>query len=122
MKNSTVQSMYSWYRNTLRNPKYRWLVIGASLLYLLSPLDISPDLFPIVGWLDDGIIVGLLVAELSQIMMESLKGGAGGTGGTSDTVAGGSATPNAASPATGTAAKPDDATATVDVQAVAADD
>lgn len=74
MKNVSVQAIYNWYRDLIKNPKYRWWVIGASLLYLVSPLDISPDVFPIVGWLDDGIIAGLLVAEVSQLLLDRLKG------------------------------------------------
>ena len=54
--NFSIQSVYNWYRDLLRNPKYRWWVIGASVVYIVSPLDISPDVFPIVGWLDDGIL------------------------------------------------------------------
>lgn len=73
MKNFSVQSLYNWYRDAIRNPKYRWWVILASVAYLISPLDISPDIFPIVGWIDDGIIVGLLVAEISQLMLERLS-------------------------------------------------
>ncbi|WP_026735029.1 YkvA family protein [Fischerella sp. PCC 9605] len=60
-------------RKVLRNPKYRWFAIVASLFYLISPLDISPDVFPIVGWLDDGLIASLVVAEVSQIVVEQLK-------------------------------------------------
>ncbi|MGK7928710.1 MAG: YkvA family protein [Spirulina sp.] len=65
-----MKSLYDWYRNTLRNPKYRWWLILGSLIYLLSPLDISPDFIPIVGWIDDGIIVGLLVTEVSQMLID----------------------------------------------------
>jgi uncharacterized membrane protein YkvA (DUF1232 family) len=75
MKTFTVQSIYNWYREAMRHPQWRWLVIGGSLLYLVSPIDISPDIFPVIGWLDDGVIAGLLVAELSQIMMQRLKTG-----------------------------------------------
>ncbi len=75
MKNFSVQSLYNWYRDAIRNPKYRpWVIVG-SIAYLLSPFDISPDIFPIVGWLDDGIIAGLLVAEISQMMLERLNAG-----------------------------------------------
>ena len=63
-----VEAFYAWYRNGLRNPKYRWLIIFGTLTYLLSPIDISPDVFPIVGWIDDGILITLLVAEVSQIL------------------------------------------------------
>jgi uncharacterized membrane protein YkvA (DUF1232 family) len=64
-----VQSFYNWYKATLRNPKYRWLLIGGSLLYLVSPIDIAPDFIPIIGWLDDTVIAGLLIAEVTQLMM-----------------------------------------------------
>ncbi|MBP0016463.1 MAG: DUF1232 domain-containing protein [Cyanobacteria bacterium SBLK] len=66
----SMKSLYEWYRNTLRNPKYRWWLILGSLIYLLSPLDISPDFIPIVGWIDDGVIIGLLVTEVSQMLID----------------------------------------------------
>ena len=63
-----VESFYAWYRNGLRNPKYCWLVIFGTLAYLVSPIDISPDLVPLIGWIDDGILITLLVAEVSQLL------------------------------------------------------
>jgi len=69
----SIESLYNWYRDTIRNPKYRWWIIGGSLLYLLSPIDISPDIFPVIGWIDDGVIATLLVAELSSMMLDRLK-------------------------------------------------
>lgn len=69
----SIESLYNWYRDTIRNPKYRWWIVGASLLYLLSPIDISPDVFPIVGWIDDGIIATLLVTELSTMLLDRLN-------------------------------------------------
>jgi uncharacterized membrane protein YkvA (DUF1232 family) len=71
--NFSIQSLYNWYRGLLQNPKYRWWVVAASIAYLVSPIDISPDVFPIVGWLDDTIVIGLLVAELSQIAKDKLQ-------------------------------------------------
>lgn len=73
MSNS-AKSFYDWYKQTIRNPKYRWFIVVGSLLYLLSPIDILPDLIPLVGWIDDGIIAALLVAELSQILLGALTG------------------------------------------------
>lgn len=72
--NFSIESVYNWYRDVIRNPKYRWWIIGASLLYLISPIDISPDFLPIIGWIDDGVIATLLVAELSQVLLTRLKG------------------------------------------------
>ena len=68
-----VESFYAWYRSSLRHPKYRWLIIFGTLAYLLSPIDISPDVFPIVGWIDDGILITLLVAEVSQLLQGALS-------------------------------------------------
>jgi uncharacterized membrane protein YkvA (DUF1232 family) len=68
-----LESVYSWYRNTLRNPQYRWWIVGGTLVYLLSPFDILPDFFPIIGEIDDIAIVTLLFAEISQIVVEHLK-------------------------------------------------
>lgn len=73
MKN-LVQAFYTWYRNTLRNTKYRWLIVAGTLVYLLSPFDIAPDFIPIIGWIDDGILVTLLVSEVSLLMTDFLKG------------------------------------------------
>ncbi len=69
----SIESLYNWYRDTIRNPKYRWWIIAGSLFYLLSPIDISPDIFPVVGWIDDGVIATLLVAELSSMMLDRLR-------------------------------------------------
>ncbi|MCX7594534.1 MAG: DUF1232 domain-containing protein, partial [Fischerella sp.] len=41
-----TQLLQDGIRKLLRNPKYRWFAIAASLFYLVSPLDISPDVFP----------------------------------------------------------------------------
>ncbi|EAW36722.1 YkvA family protein [Lyngbya sp. PCC 8106] len=68
-----VQSFYNWYRHTLRNTKYRWVLILGTLLYLLSPIDIAPDFIPIIGWIDDGIVATLFVSEISQLLLERLK-------------------------------------------------
>jgi uncharacterized membrane protein YkvA (DUF1232 family) len=68
-----LQSLYSWYRNTLRNPKYRWWIVVGTLVYLVSPIDIAPDFFPIIGEIDDIALVTLLFAEVSQMAIEKLK-------------------------------------------------
>jgi uncharacterized membrane protein YkvA (DUF1232 family) len=65
--------VFDWYRKMLRHPKYSWLVILGSIFYLVGPLDISPDIFPIIGWLDDGLVATLLVTEVSQVLRENFK-------------------------------------------------
>lgn len=60
----------NWYRKIIRHPKYRnWVLLG-TLVYFLSPVDISPDVFPVVGWIDDGLIATIAVAEVSQLLLE----------------------------------------------------
>lgn len=71
--NFSIQSVYGWYRNLLRNPKYRWWVILGTALYFVSPIDLLPDFFPIVGELDDVFVLSLLVSEVSQLMIEGVK-------------------------------------------------
>lgn len=68
-----LQAIYEFYRNTIRNPKYRWWIILGTLVYLLSPIDISPDVFPIVGEIDDLLLVTLMMSEVSQILWEKVR-------------------------------------------------
>ncbi|HSM82157.1 MAG TPA: YkvA family protein [Nodosilinea sp.] len=70
--NSSVQSFYTWYKNTLENPKYRWLLAGATLLYLLSPIDFAPDFIPIIGWIDDAVVASMFIGAMSQIVLSGL--------------------------------------------------
>ncbi len=75
MNNNLIESFYNWYRGALRHPKWRWAVIFGTALYLISPIDISPDVFPVIGWLDDGLLATLLITELSSLAMAYLKKG-----------------------------------------------
>lgn len=68
-----LQALYGFYRNAIRNPKYRWWIILGTLVYLLSPFDISPDIFPIAGQIDDALLVTLMFTEVSQLLMEKMK-------------------------------------------------
>ncbi|NJN38311.1 MAG: DUF1232 domain-containing protein [Acaryochloridaceae cyanobacterium CSU_3_4] len=71
--NFSIKAIYNWYRNSIRNPKYRgWIIVG-TLAYLFSPFDISPDLFPIVGQIDDLALLTLLISEISQVLIEGYK-------------------------------------------------
>ncbi|MBW4645933.1 MAG: DUF1232 domain-containing protein [Goleter apudmare HA4340-LM2] len=69
----SIQSVYAWYRDLLRNPKYRWWVILGTLVYILSPFDIAPDFIPIVGQIDDVFLLTLLVSEVSGLVIEGWK-------------------------------------------------
>jgi uncharacterized membrane protein YkvA (DUF1232 family) len=66
-----TKAFYGWFRNSLKNPKSRTLIILASLFYLFSPIDISTDIIPVIGWLDDGLILTILTTELAQLALDS---------------------------------------------------
>ena len=64
----------------LRNPKAPLaakVVAVAAALYLFFPLDIVTDLIPILGWIDDAIIVSALLSLAYRLLppdvYESLK-------------------------------------------------
>ena len=71
--NFNLQSLHNWYRTLLQNPKYRWWVVGASLVYLVSPIDLAPDFIPFVGLIDDTLIISLLVSEVASVAKAKLQ-------------------------------------------------
>jgi uncharacterized membrane protein YkvA (DUF1232 family) len=75
---------YDWYRNLVRNSKYRWLIVAGTLVYLFSPIDLLPDMIPLIGQIDDTVVLGLLVAEVSSMLMDRLKAQKGSTTATVD--------------------------------------
>lgn len=68
--NISIKSFYDWYRSTLQNPKYRWWLVLGTFAYLFSPIDIAPDFIPIIGQLDDVMVLSLLVSEVSQLVLD----------------------------------------------------
>lgn len=66
---------YEIYRKLFRNPKIRPLVIGLTILYILSPIDLLPE-FPlgVLGWIDDAILLPIFVSELVQWLFSKGRG------------------------------------------------
>ncbi len=61
----------------MRDPKADWkpkAAIGLAVLYLIWPIDLVPDLAPIIGWLDDIGITALAIAYLVHASGLYLKG------------------------------------------------
>jgi len=55
-----------------RTPWYVKLLAGATAAYALSPIDLIPDYIPVIGYLDDLIIVPLGIAVTVALMPEDL--------------------------------------------------
>ncbi|MGH1394164.1 MAG: YkvA family protein [Trichormus sp.] len=71
--NFSIQSLYNWYRGLLRNPKYRLWVILGTIAYILSPFDIAPDFLPVLGQVDDVLLLTILVTEVSGLVVDGWK-------------------------------------------------
>jgi uncharacterized membrane protein YkvA (DUF1232 family) len=59
-----VRREFSVYRRVWRDPRTPWLprlLLGLAIAYLALPLDLIPDFIPVLGQLDDLLIVPLLV-------------------------------------------------------------
>ncbi|WNN43029.1 YkvA family protein [Winslowiella toletana] len=63
-----------WYacRNP-HTPLYIKGLLGVVTLYLISPLDIIPDVIPVIGWLDDAIVVPLGISLLLKLLPDEVR-------------------------------------------------
>ncbi|EZG56357.1 hypothetical protein GNI_104230 [Gregarina niphandrodes] len=68
---ASSSGIYGKYRQLLRDSPWRWVIIAASILYLLSPIDLIPDFIPVVGLVDDGVVACVLVHELVLMMVDA---------------------------------------------------
>jgi uncharacterized membrane protein YkvA (DUF1232 family) len=57
----------------LRTPFYAKIPAVISLIYLLSPVDLIPDFIPLVGYLDDLIIVPFLISASIRLLPKEVK-------------------------------------------------
>ncbi len=77
-------ALYHAYRDR-RTPWATKLLIAFTLAYLLSPVDLVPDFIPVLGLLDDLLIVPLLVALSIRLIpvevMAATRGRAAESGG-----------------------------------------
>lgn len=60
----------------LRHPEAPWWLAPAALLlvgYVVSPIDLIPDFIPIIGWLDDIVLVPLALHALLRALPERVR-------------------------------------------------
>ncbi|MCD6527482.1 MAG: DUF1232 domain-containing protein [Desulfuromonas sp.] len=50
----------------------KWLLVG-SVLYLLSPIDLIPDMIPILGITDDAALIGLVVNYANRFISDEMR-------------------------------------------------
>ena len=58
-----------YYNGTYRNVPWKFIAaIGFAVAYLISPIDVIPDFIPLVGYVDDAAVFGLVVKSfMSEI-------------------------------------------------------
>ena len=66
-----VYALYLAYRN-LRTPWYARLVAAIVVGYALSPIDLIPDFIPVLGYLDDLILVPLGIKIALKLIPEEV--------------------------------------------------
>lgn len=57
-----------------RTPGAAKLTALLAVLYVLSPVDLIPDVVPLLGWLDDGVVAMLLLRLALQFLPPELHG------------------------------------------------
>lgn len=59
-----VRNELVFYQLVIKDPRTPWLAricLGTAVAYFASPIDIIPDFIPLVGYLDDVLIVPTLI-------------------------------------------------------------
>ncbi len=55
-----IRLIRAYHAGTYRDiPAPRLLIVVSAMIYFVSPLDVIPDWIPVLGYIDDAIIVGL---------------------------------------------------------------
>jgi uncharacterized membrane protein YkvA (DUF1232 family) len=70
-----LKSELNFYRLVMddpRAPKSAKLLLGIAISYALFPFDLIPDFIPVIGYLDDLVIVGGLVMLAMKLVPEEV--------------------------------------------------
>ena len=63
-----------WRRHPAR-PAWLRPAVGLLAFYLVSPIDLIPDVLPVIGLIDDLVLIPLLMAWLVRMLPDALKRG-----------------------------------------------
>jgi uncharacterized membrane protein YkvA (DUF1232 family) len=73
---SDLKRHVAYYRAMAVHPRTprlaKWLIVGA-IAYVLSPVDLIPDWIPVVGYLDDVLIVPGMIALALWMVPDDVK-------------------------------------------------
>lgn len=62
-----VRMMRSWMSGAYRQISFRAIIaVVATLIYFVNPLDVIPDFIPVVGAIDDILILGYLIKMVNK--------------------------------------------------------
>jgi uncharacterized membrane protein YkvA (DUF1232 family) len=62
-----VRMMRAWIKGDYQNISTKSIIaVVAALLYFVNPLDLIPDFIPIIGQIDDMLILGYLIKILNK--------------------------------------------------------
>jgi uncharacterized membrane protein YkvA (DUF1232 family) len=72
---SRIKNEVKVYRRVIshpRCPRFARICLGAAVAYAISPIDIIPDFIPVLGYVDDVIILPVLVFIALRSLPEGL--------------------------------------------------
>ncbi len=53
-------------KSLIANPKAQLILFILTIIYIVSPIDVIPDVAPIIGWVDDA---GVLLTQLISFIL-----------------------------------------------------
>jgi uncharacterized membrane protein YkvA (DUF1232 family) len=55
------------YQRALASKKYRVIAVILTIVYLISPIDIIPEFLVPLGMIDDAVLLGIFLSEISKL-------------------------------------------------------